>query len=451
MSAPATATGHELSLGQEALWFLQQLAPGSSAYNVSGALNLHFPVDAGRMAAAVEQTVSGHATLNCVFRMAGGEVRRFGAGTGAAALQVHEVAGDDRSVRDYALGWAQQPFRLDAQVPIRVALLRRDRGADVLLMAAHHITMDYASQVLVLREILDRYAGVAGTATDSGAAYDGFVRQQRRYLDSPRAAAARRYWRTELEQAVPGDLPTDAPRPAVYTFAGAEVDFQLPPGVLARVRRAAAAQNATPFAFLFAAFQLLLYARSGQTDLLLGYPVSLRAGRQLRDSIGYYVNTLPFHARVDPGGSFGALLHRTGGKLLRALMYRDYPFALMPRLVQAGREPDRAGLFSTMFVMTYDVPDDPLSAAQAPGTRVELAGLLVSEFYLPQQQGQFDVTLQVAPGSGQAQLKYNTSLFTVDTARELAAGYLAVLRSAADGTLPARLREVRAGIPDEGA
>src|SRR4051812_21960602 len=73
---PVATGGHELSLGQEALWFFQQLAPDSGAYNVSGAINLHFPVDVTRMAAAVRTTVSGHGMLNCLFRSTAGEVRR---------------------------------------------------------------------------------------------------------------------------------------------------------------------------------------------------------------------------------------------------------------------------------------------------------------------------------------------------------------------------------------
>jgi len=428
LTSAATA-GRELSLGQEALWFLQQLAPDSSAYNVSGAVNLHFPVDVARMTSAVQATVTGHTMLNCVFRTTGGEIRRcFRAAGAERVLEVHALAVDDRGVREFALELAQRPFRLDRQPPIRVALLRRDGSPDVLLTVAHHIAVDNVSQLVILREILAEYAagsaGVERVATDAGADFDEFVRQQRSYLGSPRADAARTYWRGELERAGKGgDLPTDAPRPAVYRFAGSEVDFELPVDVLADAERAAAAQNTTVFAYLFSAFQLLLYRFSGQTDLLIGYPVTLRPGRRFRESIGYFVNTLPFHARVDPADDVNSLLRRTGRKLLGGLRHRDYPFALMPRLVEMRREPNQAGLISTMFVMTAD----PL-----PDHGVKLAGLSVSEFHLPQQQGQFDLTLQVLrrTAGARAQLKYNTSLFTADTARELTTDYVDLLRSA---------------------
>ncbi|WP_269440687.1 condensation domain-containing protein [Micromonospora tarapacensis] len=241
-------------------------------------------------------------------------------------------------------------------------------------------------------------------------------------------------------------MPADLPRPAVYRFVGAEVGVALPADLLARVEAACAAENVTPFAYLLSVFQLLLHTASGDTDFIVGYNVSVRPGRTFRDAVGYFVNTLLLRARVEPDGSFPALLRRTSERLWPGLIHRDYPFALMPRLVDARRDPSRAGLISTLFVMGADDPADPFFGIVVPGHRVERAGLTVSQFDVPQQLGQFDLTLQVlrhAPaGRAELKLKYNTSLFTADTAGRLADGYLGLLRAAADGTLPPRLAEI---------
>ncbi|GAB3804873.1 condensation domain-containing protein [Micromonospora zhanjiangensis] len=200
--AVAATDGRELSVGQEALWFLHQLAPESSAYNVSGALNLHFPVDVAALGSAVARTTAGNSQLNSVIRTVAGEARRCPGGPGTT-LRVHELVADDDTVRDFARNWAQRPFQLDRQPPVRVALLRRGgAGPDVLLVAGHHIALDNVSILLVIREILDRYAArTAGTGlpvVDTGAAFDHFVRRERDFLGSARAAAARAHWRREL-------------------------------------------------------------------------------------------------------------------------------------------------------------------------------------------------------------------------------------------------------------
>jgi Condensation domain len=459
----AAMAGRELTLGQEALWFLQQLAPGSSAYNVSGAMNLHFPADGTLLTSAVGRTISRHSVLNCVFRSAGGEIRRFFRGdTGDdPVLEMYEPAGDDEAVRAFAQELADRPFRLDRQRPIRVALLRRANGPDILLMAAHHIVVDNVSQQLIFREIIAEYvalaAGTEPAAGDTGADFDDFAGRQREFLASARAAAARAYWQGELAGvAETGCLPADRPRPALYEFVGSEIDFEFPADVSGSIGAAASAHNTTVFNYLLSTFQLLLYRFSGHTDFVIGYPASLRPGRRFRESIGYFVNTLPFRARIDPDGSFEGLIRRTGDKLWSGLMYRDYPFALMPQLAGMPRRPDRAGLISVMFVMTPVDPADRLSVTLVQGDRVEHAGLIVSEYYLPQQQGQFDMTLQVLHrGAGtRAQLKYNTSLFTAETARRLAGDYVELLRSAAGGTIPPRLRDVAGhsganGMPED--
>jgi hypothetical protein len=446
---PLRKTGRELTLAQQALWFLQELAPDSSAYNVSGAVNLHFDVDVELLATAVRATVAAHDVLDCVFRPVGGEVRRL-PGRTPFELDVHDLSLPDDELREFAVGLVRRPFRLARERPVRIALLRRTNGPDILLLAAHHIVMDNVSQLLTFAEILTAYSALLnGTepAPTTAADFDEFVDRQREYLESPRADAARKYWQGRLADVPKNDIPTDRPRPAVYRFAGSAVEFGLSAQLMSDVELAASARNTTTFAFLFSVFQLLLHIYSGQTDLLVGYPATLRAGPRFRDSIGYFVNTLPLRARIDPDASFDTLLRDTADELLRGVLHRQFPFALMPRLVDVKREPNRAGLIEVMFVLMVEGSANPIAASLAPGTRIEHAGLELSEFYVPQQQGQFDLTMQVQHSGGQAraELKYNTSLFTEQTARSLADDFVDLLDAAANDALPARLRDVTDG------
>ncbi|MCW6007290.1 hypothetical protein K1W54_22500 [Micromonospora sp. CPCC 205371] len=438
----------ELSIGQQALWFLHELAPDSSAYNVAAAMNLHCTVDVPAMGAAVRRVTAGNSVLNCVFRAVAGEVRRYSGGA-ETVLEVHDVTVDDAGARDLAQRLAQRSFRLDREPPVRFALMRRTGGPDVLLMAAHHIATDNSSQVLIMRDVLDQYAalvaGIDRDVADTGAGFDPFVRRGREFLGSARGGEAHAYWRDELGRASGRSaLPTDRPRPAVYRFEGAEIDVDLPRDAMADLDAAAAAGGVSPFAYLFAGFLLLLFAFCGRADIVIGYPVSVRPDRRYRGAVGHFVNTLPLCGWLDPDDSFGALLKRTREKLWRGGLYRDYPFALMPRLVDADRDASRAGLVSVMFVMGFDDPADPFYEIWEPGRRVEYAGMTVSQFDMPQQLGQFDMTLQVLRhgAASRAKLKYNTSLFAVETVRELAGGYVGLLRSALGGHLPARLSEV---------
>jgi hypothetical protein len=448
-ATPAPAQGRELSLGQEALWFLQKLNPACAAYNVTGALTLHFPVDEALLEAAVRRTLRRHGQLHAVFQSDDGDLRRFPADPAPGILQVHQASdlGDDalrRLVHDLAL----RPFELDRTAPVRVDLLRRDGGESVLLVVLHHIAADDISQLLLLREFIAEYAAVAPEAARADPdGFDEYVRRERELLASPRSAAAQAHWRGELEPVpAPLDPPTRQPRPAVYRFEGAQIEMELAPDLTAGVQREAAARDVTAFTYLFTVFQALLYGFSGQAEFIVGYPVTQRSGRHYRASVGHFVNILPMCVRLDPAGSFDTALRRTNEKLWRGLKYRDYPFALMPRLVRTDRDPSRPGLISAMFVMNGKGVDDPFFAAIVPGRQVDYAGVRISRFDVPQQHGQSDITLEMIQHESTvyAKLKYNTSLYSQETAAGLAGEYLRLLTAAVDGTLPRTLDGIRA-------
>lgn len=449
-SSPTSADTHAVSVGQEAMWFLQQLAPNSTAYNAGSAVTLHFPVDPAALNRAVRRLLTRHSLLASVFPLVRGEVRRVPANLNTADLvEVQDVSDlDDNNLRRLAQELAEIPFHLDRDIPIRLVLLRRATREDVLLITTHHIVIDDVAQISILRDLLAEYARATTTSSpehDDATDFDDYVRHQRDYLASPKSAAAAKYWHAELATPViPFDIPTDHPRPAVYQHQGAEIGFPLTPDLVAAVADAANTRNVTPFAYLMSVFQLMLYRHTGQTHFIVGYPATHRTSHN-RWSVGYYVNTLPMCGELNPDATFSETLTLTNRKLWRGLMHRDYPAAMMPRLRTPPRDPSRPGLISIMFGVNTATRSDTMSAGLLPDQPVQHAGLTVTRFDFPEQQGQFDLSVLVIQHetASYVKFKYNTSLFTPRTAHRLASDYVDLLNRAVTETLPTRLRDLR--------
>ena len=88
------------------------------------------------------------------------------------------------------------------------------------------------------------------------------------------------------------DLPTDRPRPAVQTFRGALLPFDLPGDLVDGLRLLAEQEDCTLYMVLLAAFQALLHRYSGQDDLCVGTPIAGRGRTETEGLIGFFVNTL---------------------------------------------------------------------------------------------------------------------------------------------------------------
>ena len=62
-----------LSHAQARLWFLEQLLPGSPAYNEASAIRVSYPIDASALQRAVDEIVRRHETLRTTFHPSQGE------------------------------------------------------------------------------------------------------------------------------------------------------------------------------------------------------------------------------------------------------------------------------------------------------------------------------------------------------------------------------------------
>ncbi len=69
--APDADAELPLSFSQEPLWFLDQLEPGSSAYNLPAVIRLSGPLEVGALEQSLNEIVRRHDSLRATFLRSG--------------------------------------------------------------------------------------------------------------------------------------------------------------------------------------------------------------------------------------------------------------------------------------------------------------------------------------------------------------------------------------------
>lgn len=182
-----------LSYAQQRHWFLWQLDPDSTAYHISGALDLVGHLDHAALEASFSAVVARHEALRTVFRDEGdGAVQRVQPAA-PVVIPVIDLSGEvlDRESRRAraqaeAQGVVDRPFDLTQGPLLRVSLIRLQAQEHLLVVAMHHIVTDAWSKRVLLEEFARTYAALA-----SGAAMPQFKPLPIQYADY---AAWQRDW-----------------------------------------------------------------------------------------------------------------------------------------------------------------------------------------------------------------------------------------------------------------
>ncbi len=240
--------------------------------------------------------------------------------------------------------------------------------------------------------------------------YGDFTLWQRQWLQGEVLENQLNYWKKQLADAptfLP--LPTDKPRPAVQTFTGVHQEFQLSLELTQKLTELSQQQGVTMFMTLLAAYGILLYRYTGQSDILIGTPIANRNRREIESLIGFFVNTLVMQTDCSENPSFQELLMRVREMSLGAYAHQDLPFEM---LVEAL--PIALGLF--VVLIAHEIGHWLLARRHQvrlswpfflPAVQVGSFGAITRfESLVPSRKALFDIAL-AGPGHGQAQRRRN--------------------------------------------
>ena len=438
----SSATGVcDLSIGQQALWFLHKAAPQSAAYNISGAMRIIGPLDVTALRNAFQLLVNRHAALRVIFGVRDGKPGQQVLENLSICFQLEDASTwDESAIRDHLTQQAHYKFDLENESLLRVSLLACSSDEYILVVVAHHIIVDLWSLTLLMHELNILYeAQQQDNETPLPPLklqYSDYVRWQAGLLAGPEAERNRAYWRHQIEaECQLLDLPSDKPRPPVRSYRGDSLSFNFGPELTRKLKSFCRAQGITLYTILLGAFQALLHRYTGQKKILVGSPTSGRNQAGFADVVGYFVNPVAMKADFSGDPAFSDFLKQLYQTVLDALEHQDYPFALLVEQIQPARDLSRSPIFDVMFALQKPhLPGKEAIASLAlghSGSAAGLGNLFLESIAIQKQVAQFDIVLTVADVNDDllASLDYSTDLFEAKTIEQLRCHYELLLEA----------------------
>ncbi len=404
------------SFTQQRLWFLDQLQPGSPAYNVHIALSLSGRLDVTALERGLNEIVRRHEALRTTFPAVDGQplqliAPRLAVSVPVLDLQAMPSRERQAQLNQLAIEEAYRPFDLEQGPLFRAKLLRLAKEEHVLLLTQHHIITDGWSLRLLARELSVLYeaftAGNPSPLRDLPIQYGDFAVWQRQWLQGEALDAHLAYWKTQLHGAPHAlNLPSDYSRPSVPRFKGGLHTMVVAQPLSDALKAISGRYGATLFMTLLAAFQLLLHRWAGQDDIVIGCPIAGRIRPETEELIGSFVNTLVLRTDFSGKPSFGELLSRVRTVALEAYAHQELPFEKLVEELHLERDMSRNPLFDVV-----------LNFADRSWATFTLEGLTAQALELDEPIARFPLTLYATllDDGLRLQLVYQRALYSADS------------------------------------
>jgi amino acid adenylation domain-containing protein len=418
-----------LSFAQERLWFLYQLNPSSTAYNMHVAFRVRGPLDLVVLERALNALIARHAALRTTFVEVDGQPMQRVQAQAALTVQVTDLQSVESSEQDgasqrFAVQAAQFVFDLSHAPLMHAAVAIIGLHDHILALTLHHIISDEWSNGILWRELSHIYAstlsGEQAHLPEAPIDYADYAIWQRSTSGDTALSDSLSFWESQLSGTLPMlQLPLDRPRLPIQQHHGAVRTRSIQQDAAAAVQHLARNTNTTTFNVLLSAFIALLHRYSGQDDVLIGIPATNRTLAETEDIVGFFLNTLAIRSQTYTDETFAQLLHRIRDQSLAAMSHSALPFEKLVLELGPKRDLSRNPIFQVMFV-----------SQQASLAKLDLHGAAVAPHSVDGGAAKFDLTFFANETSDGIEtfIEYDTDLFDSSTIDRMLANYDSLLR-----------------------
>jgi amino acid adenylation domain-containing protein/non-ribosomal peptide synthase protein (TIGR01720 family) len=407
---------YKLSHAQSRLWFIEEMKPGLTVYNMEASWQIDGELDTRLVCKAFQLLVDRHEILRTTFDLFDGEIRQEVHPQKTMDFEEMDLTNMSNS-NDFADTLQQKildkAFDFKKGPLIRALLLKTDHQSFRLILVIHHIIFDYLSGIILSKELWELYRQgpgmTAGSLPSLFLQYKDFAHWQFDFYDKEEKTGE--YWLRKMAKLPdPLELPADRPRPSFKTYPGNRITFALPDKLMDQLSALARDEGASSFMAITATIQALFFRYTQQEDFILGVSVGGRNHPDLQEQVGNYINMVPLRGHFKGESNFRKILRLSKTNLTEALSHQAYPFDKLVNKLPLERDTSRHPLFDVLLVSHNAVEQQ----AFPPGLECSLLAPI-------KRTSKFDLTFFFGDllENGAYTIEYNTDLFDLDRIQRL--------------------------------
>ncbi len=342
---------YKASSAQRRIYTLQQFNPDSTSYNMPGAVEIDGKLDKAKLEEAFNKLIQRHESLRTSFELRKEEIVQIIHKEVEFEVEYSELQPNaSKESIEEAINKTVRTFDLGRAPLLRVGLLKIQAEKYILIYDMHHIISDGVSMGILTKEFAEVYGGKE--LKELRLQYKDYAEWQNRQRETERMKRQEEYWIDTFRGEIPAlNLPTAYARPALQSFEGDSISFEIEEKLTEKLRNIAKQTEGTMYMVLLAVINILLSKYSGQEDIVIGSPIAGRPHADLESIMGIFINTLAMRNYPSGEKTVREFIKEVKVNALKAYENQDYQFEELVEKINLARDMSRNPLFDVMFIL----------------------------------------------------------------------------------------------------
>ena len=332
---------YECSYGQKRLWIINQINPNNTQYNMPGYFTLYEKVNESVVRATFQYLVKRHEALKTRFKTIDENIvqiidKEVNIPFDFRDISMLEIGEREIERNKIRLDIANTIFNLEVSPLIKVVLLKVNEEEFDIVYCMHHIISDGYSMEILKKEfgfIYDAYKkNKKYKLEELRIQYKDFASWQNALIkDKEKMKGAKEFWYNQLHGKVQpiSLLPDEYSNNELMNRASSAYRIVINENLKESLIDLSTECNISLFVLMVSALKIMLWDLTKQNDIIVGTASFGRENSDLKNVIGYFINTTILRTNIREKENVKNFLKRTNKKVLKALQYQSYPIELL--------------------------------------------------------------------------------------------------------------------------
>ncbi len=322
-----------LSFAQESIWYLQQLAPESCAYNSFFILRFTGSLSAIALESSFNEIIRRHEILRTGFTIVEGQPVQVISPSLTIPLEIIDLQNlplIERTSVAERLAALQYNHHFDlALVPlIKTTLLQLTPEEHWLTINMHHIITDGWSFGLLLEELGILYAafvnGLPSPLPELPVHYADFTLWQRQHFHEKVIEKQLAYWLQKLTNtSLESDESSNQLQLSNENTSAAIYSVVLPVSIVTSIEAICRSQKVSIFVIILTALNILLFKRNSKNEILVMATIGNRSLIETEKMIGCFINEVILRSHLSSEQTGQILFEQTQETLTEAINNKE--------------------------------------------------------------------------------------------------------------------------------